>query len=241
MKQRILLAVMILLLVACAPSPQTIQTAIAQTQAANPTSTFTLPPTNTPTEKPTQTPTETPTIIPSPTLDLLLLQVNLKNFLLQKADLPQDDHYAKYIMGRNSMYQIPNDNVNIENSVFYVKETGRIDGWTVYYGIYTSNFGWAELIQDNVTLYQTSAGAQLAISKYSQAIINKYTEEINPPVIGDFTRSFYNNSGVYEIVFSYRNISHEVWGYGTENEIIDLRNVVQSLLARLQTSPLLNP
>jgi hypothetical protein len=235
MEQRILLVLVILLLVACTPSPQAIQTAIAQTQIANPTSTFTPPPTN--------TPTETPTIIPSPTatLDLLLIQFNLKDFLLKKSDLPQDSHYAKYVMGVNSLYIIPNDSIKIANSVSYLKESGRIEGWTVYYGVYSSNFGWLELLVDEVTLFQTSAGAQLSISKYSQAVANQLTEEINPPVIGDFTRAFYNSSNSYEIDFSYRNITHKLAGYNAGNVIIDNRNIALNLLARLQASPLLNP
>jgi hypothetical protein len=50
----------ILLLSACSPSPQSIQTAIAKTQAAW-TPTFTLVPSNTLTSTPTTTPTSTPT------------------------------------------------------------------------------------------------------------------------------------------------------------------------------------
>lgn len=45
----IILSLCVFLLAACAPSPQAIQTAIGQTQAANPTSTFTIiQPTSTP-------------------------------------------------------------------------------------------------------------------------------------------------------------------------------------------------
>ncbi len=57
------------LLSSSAPSSQAIQTAIAQTQAANPTSTSTPLP-----------PTETPAFTPSPTMDLLSLQFRLKIF-----------------------------------------------------------------------------------------------------------------------------------------------------------------
>jgi hypothetical protein len=221
---------------ACAPSPQAIQTAIGQTQEANPTSTFTPIP---PIETPTHPPTETPTIIPSPTLDLLLIQYNLKGFLLQMSDFPQGGSYSSYVMERNSLSIIPNDKVTIDNSVAYIKETGRIEGWSVDYGIY--NNGWKEYIEDKVNLYQTTAGAQLALSNYSNAVVNKIPKEINPPEIGDFTRSYYNDWGLYEIDFAYRNCTHELWGYGAENEIIDLRNIAQSLITRLQTSPLLNP
>ena len=58
----------LLLLSACAPSEADIATAIAQTEAAKPTSTFTPEPTFTQTPEPTQT--LTPTIEPTPTLAL---------------------------------------------------------------------------------------------------------------------------------------------------------------------------
>ena len=60
--------IFLLLLSACAPSDSDIATAIAQTEAAKPTSTFTPEPTATQTPAPTQT--LTPTLEPTPTLAL---------------------------------------------------------------------------------------------------------------------------------------------------------------------------
>lgn len=62
MKTLLILLTGILFLTACSPSPQAIQTAMAKTQDAYPTSTFTPFP---PTETPTQTATESPTTVPS--------------------------------------------------------------------------------------------------------------------------------------------------------------------------------
>lgn len=60
--------VLVLLLSACSPSDAQIATAIAQTEMAKPTATFTPEPTATQTPTPTQT--STPTIEPTPTLAL---------------------------------------------------------------------------------------------------------------------------------------------------------------------------
>ena len=62
--------VLLLLLSACSPSDAQIATAIAQTEMARPTSTFTPEPTATLTQTPTPTQTSTPTLEPTPTLAL---------------------------------------------------------------------------------------------------------------------------------------------------------------------------
>lgn len=70
MKKLFFFLVTIILLTACAPSPEAIQKAMIQTQAAIPTST------------PTSTPTPTATSIP-------LSKINLDNILLVGGDLPE--------------------------------------------------------------------------------------------------------------------------------------------------------
>ncbi|HEX6269640.1 MAG TPA: hypothetical protein VFZ43_05365, partial [Anaerolineales bacterium] len=62
------IVVLFFLLSACGPSEAQIATAIAQTEIAKPTNTFTPEPTATQTPEPTQT--LTPTIEPTPTLEL---------------------------------------------------------------------------------------------------------------------------------------------------------------------------
>ena len=241
MKKPFALFLIAILLTACAPSAQAIQTAIAQTQGANPTSTFTLVP---PTDIPTKTPTETPTITPSPTPDLLLLQLNLINLLLQLSDIPLSAHYSSIV---NSVSSYPNEKVDST----LVEETGRIDGWSVWYGKDNSGGGWHQTITDWVSLYTTTAGAQLAITMYSVSdSLSGFTEEINPPEIGDVTRAWYERltfyggepQGLYTIYFSYRNCVHRVEGFGLDKDIIEFtRNIARILLAKLQDSPLINP
>ncbi len=247
-----LLFIVVLFGSGCQPSDTAIQTAMAQTQAANPTSTFTPIP---PTETPTTTPTETPTITPSPTPDLRVIQLDPKDFLLQKSDLPLD---AKYYLP-NETWISPHHNEEIiggwgvEEGRAYIAETGRIDGWWVAYKRGADTVIAPEEIYDNVILYKTIAGAQLVITKYGDRRVTEggYTELINPTIIGDLTRVFtkkeMQSSGEYRVEYlievSYRNYVHVVSGWGWEHEVKPeyVENIAGILLARLQAAPLSNP
>jgi hypothetical protein len=236
-KKCVLLFIAAVFLFACSPSPQAIQTAIAQTQEANPTSTFTPFPSSTYTPTNTATGTPTNSITPSRTPDLLLLQLNLKDFLLQQSDFPLN---ANYLSIANGLQSIPNEKVDSA----FVKETGRIDGWSVWYGKDFHNGGWYVTISDEVNLYQTSSGAQIAVYK---DFSNLYTEEINPPKIGDSTHAWYylipqSSQATYVIRFSYRNCVHVVQGVGLDNEVaVFTREIAHILLAKIQASSLINP
>jgi hypothetical protein len=246
-------------LVACAPSTQAIQTAYAETQAAVPTSTFiSVPPTNTSTEMLTKTPTikitETPTEVPSrtlsPALDLLSLQENLKEFLVKESDLPPMANYTFY-------FHLPLfvSNGNISQSMGgdandYLAETGRINGWEVNVDFEGDpNLAIAPFsLYNQVALFNTDEGAQLAITKYSDRYVTEYgfTEDISPFKNGDTNRSFYlrfqeqTNSSQYSlkyiIVFSYRNILETLQESGMERPIdpIFMADIAQRLLVRLQ-------
>jgi hypothetical protein len=227
----------IIILTACAPSPQAIQTAIAQTQAANPTSTSTPLP-----------PTETPIFTPSPTMDLLSLQFRLKDFLLTQSGLSFDQNY--HTMTLVSVKQLPNEEVHKDTN--YVAETGRMDGWVAVYKQGSRNLLAPMEIYNEISLFETTEGAQLSIAKYSTYITNElmYTEEINPPRIGDFSRSFYYSSDAsgrhelgYLITFSYKNIVHlvQAWGYYYGVEPEKIRTIARGLLSILQAFPLINP
>jgi hypothetical protein len=255
-----ILLIVVLFVSGCQPSETAIQTALAQTQAANPTSTFTpIPSTETPTTTPTATSTatstETPTITPSPTPDLRVIQLDPKEFLLQKLDLPLDAKY--YLPGPGWTDPVTNEEIvggwTVEKGRAYLAETGRINGWEIDYKRGSNIVIAPEEIYNEAVLFKTTAGAQIVITKYDDRYITEYgyTEVPNPPEIGDTTRVFIykkmQSSGEYriwyEIDFSYLNYVQVVTGYGWEHEVKPeyVENIARILLAKLQAAPLSNP
>ncbi len=208
------------------------------------TSSFTpIPPTETLIQTPTQTtietPTETPTTIktPLPKPDILSLQLNLKDFLLEQSDFPLGSKYS-------SMYDAPVHIPNEEVNNTFVDDTERIDGWSIWYGKDYGTGGWLVVVSDEISLYNTSDGAQLAVKNYS---LSGFLDETNPPKIGDKTRAGFIRPGTssqadYVIIFSYRNLVHVVDEYGYKNEVVgDAKSFARILLARLKASPLITP
>jgi hypothetical protein len=254
----ILLIIMITILMDACPHGLTFRTDIPRTQAANSTTTITLvPPTNTPTETPTKALTEVPTITPSSTLDILSLQENLKEFLVQESDLPPLANYSTYF---HLPLIVSNENISQNmggDGNEYLAETGRIDGWEVYVDFEGDpNLAIAPFsLYNQVALFNTIEGAQLAITKYSDRYIteNGFTEDNRPFKNGDVNRAFYmryleqTNSSQYSlkyiIVFSYRNVLETVQENGMERPIdpIFMADIAQRLLTKLQASPLINP
>ncbi len=246
------LLIVVLFVSGCQPSETAIQTAMAQTLAANPTSTFTPLP---PTETPTITPTETPTITPSPTPDFRVIVIDPQKFLLSKEDLPLDAKY--YLPGPGWISPLHNEEIvsswTVEKGRAYLAETGRIDAWYVYYKRGSNTLIAPEEITDNVIMYKTAEVAQIVITKYENRRVTeeKFTEINNPPKIGDLTRAFtaktMQSSGEYRvwylITFSYKNYVHTVGGWGWEHEVKPeyMENIARVLLARLQAAPLENP
>jgi hypothetical protein len=201
----------------------------------SPAATFTLavPPTPVPA-----------TAVPSPASDLLILQGNLKDFILQRTDLPQN---AQFFLD----YQFSIPNVEVEDKA-YLEKTGRLDGmWSHYLRSWSNDTQAPRFLIDYLTLYKTTEGAQLAIINYSPMYDSSaYIEEINPPEIGDLTRAFYSNSPksseyqtTYELYFSYRNFVHIIDATGREQNVQPefVRNIARLLLSKLQASPLINP
>ncbi len=222
MKKSLVLILVVIWLSACAPSAQAVQTAIAQTQAAN----------------------ATPTVPPT----LLSLQKHLTDFLLLSSDLPIDGQYRS---SKYSPFSIPNKDV----SSAYAEETGRLDGWEIYYLKSSKDASAPQEFHGKVVIYKTNAGAQQSIIKYSNDLVTDfgYLEEIQAPEIGDETRAFllrYQKKPdtsahqiSYWIEFSYRNIVEVIQADGAEDEVQPelVINTARLVLARLQASPRLNP
>jgi hypothetical protein len=237
-------------LAACGPSTQALQTTDAETRAAVPTSTSTpVPPTN--------TPTELPTLSLAPTLDLISLQDNLKEFLVQESDLPPLANYTPHFRMPASVSNESISQSMSDDGVDFLEKTGRIDGWEVEVDFDGDvSLGITPFILYNqAALFNTVEGAQLAISKYCDRYVMQdgFTETNSPFTNGDVHRAFYRryqeppgNSGYslkYIIVFSYRNVVVTVQESGLERPIdpVFMSDIAQRLLARFQASPLLNP
>jgi hypothetical protein len=262
MKKILFPILIVLILTACSnqPSESQIQTAIAQTQELQVTETLlptnTLVPSNTPTmtDTPTPFPTDTPIPEPTPTLDLRVIDVDPYKILLKKSDCNPDGRYFLPNEGWISPHK--NSEViagwTIAKGQEYLAETGRIDGWWVYYARGNSNVLLPQQVYDNVILYSSVEGAQIVLNKYeSRRVTEEFFDEIeNPPSVGDITRAFVkkdtNSSGVTEVVymftFSYRNIVHSiaVLGYEKETTLEDAEYLARSLLAQLEQLPLSN-
>jgi hypothetical protein len=262
MKKVLIILVTVLILTACSgqPSDSQIQTAIAQTQrmqvSETPLATNTVIPSYTPTftDTPTAVPTDTPTPEPSPTPDLRVIDIDPYQLLLKKSDCNPDGRY--YLP--NEFWISPHKNSEVvggwtvAKGQEYLAETGRIDGWVVYYARGNSNVLLPQEIGDNVVLFSTVAGAQLLITKYEDRMVNEfYYDEIkNPPQIGDLTRAWVkketNSGGTteawYVITYSYRNISHSitVYGYDKEVRLEDAENLARNLFVQLEEIPLSN-
>jgi len=262
MKKISMLLLLVFLLTACngQASDSQIQTAIAQTQLVQATETSlptnTLIPSSTPTvtDTPTPAPTETPTPEPSPTPDFRVIDIDPYKILMTKSDCNPDGRY--YLP--NEFWISPHRNSEVvagwtvEKGQEYLAETGRIDGWYVYYKRGNNNVLLPQEVSDNVVLFSTIAGAQLLVSKYEDRMESEffYNEIDEPPQIGDLTRAWVkketNSGGTtevwYEITFSYRNIIHSisVYGYDKEVKLEDAEYLARNMLEQLEELSLSN-
>jgi len=249
--------------VACTPSEAKIMTAIAQTEAANPTATNTITPDPTATQTPsaaptinptnTTTPTETPT--PSSTPDLRIIEMEPRHFQLEVEDLPKE---GRYYMPSGWMSPHLNSEVisgwGIEEGKAYLAETGRITGyWSEFYRgtntVVMPQYAYCGVIQ-----YKTAEGARLTIEKYSllaggtRASSLEFTDAKVDMILGDHNESIYATvtlpggevAKVYYVNFAYRNYGVECWGDGLETDVSHefVENMARAVLAKLEAAPL---
>jgi len=253
----------LVILTACAPSPEIVATAMAQTQAALPTDTP-LPPatvtfTSTP-EPPTSTPTETPTSTP----DLQVITADPEELVCTKGDLPIGGYYQELAPGENDLIikanlvsHYTNEKVLTNNGTGaagrdfmenFIGNTRRIDGWWVAYRKTMASYPGFTGLQCIVEKYQSIEGAQLAVREYNQAEIFSYDsfvyEENNVRDIGDVSVAI-SSTGIpefdqYRIQFSYRNYRVTIIGNGT-GMLDDLYYVGEQILSKLKDEPLSVP
>lgn len=269
MKKYVSIVILSFILSTCARGPQTldpstVQTAIVQTAAANPTETLVPEPTESPeptattisTETSTPNPTSTPTETASPTPDLSVIDADPYTFLLKAEDLPKDAYY--YLPNSNWISPHRNYEVvsgwGVDEGRAYLEATGRVDGWWVYYERGTNTVIAPEQIGDNPVLFSTTEGAQILITQFGACVNTDRNRDINfIPVqtdlkIGDLTNICINremqssgeNKVTMVIEFSYRNVTHNLTGWGWEKEVdLDyLAAIAKTLLEKLEAMPL---
>lgn len=254
MKKLLPLLFILILLSACGPSEADIAEAIAETEAAKPTETFAPEPTATATFTPEPTATNTPE--PSPTPDSRIIQEESRSFLCEKDDMPADGKY--YLPGAGWISPHKNEEIisdwGREEGLAYIEETGRIEGWWVYYARGSSTNTLPEEMFCNIVRYETSAGAQLSASKYGY---DDYSTDSDYQML-DLTENLGDNSFAFvykemqsngknqvwvSVVFVYRNYYLKVRGWGWEDDVQleDLIIVAQNILAKLEEAPLISP
>ena len=255
----------VFLLTGCGASEDTIQTAIAETEAARPTeiytpeptSTFTVTPTLTdtptvtPSETPTpsDTPTETPTFTPTP--DIRIISVDPRAFLLEKEDLPEDARY--YLPGPD--WISPHHNAEIisgwgtKEGLEYLDETGRIDGWVVYYSRGSNTVIAPEEIFHNIIQYKDASGALLTVEKYGIDIRDdRWKPVIREIDIRGISYAYLykdlQSNGRYRVWYRvetvYRNYVSIVDGYGWEEEVRYeyVEDIARTAIEKLVNAPL---
>jgi len=268
MKKTIILITLGFMLMGCGSSEKAIQTAIAETEAANPTTTSTQAISETPTITPsptfTLTPSETPTVTasptktetPTPTPDLRVIAIESKAFLLTSDDLPKE---AKYYLP-NSNWISPHHNSEIisgwgeEKGRAYLAESGRIDGWWVWYDRGTKTVIAPANVYHNIIQYKTAKGAQISITKHNCIVRNDcdaysfverdYSDlgDVSIGMINKEMQSNGKNRVWYYVETAYRNYVSIVAGWGWEDEVEYeyVENIAQIALEKLKAAPLVD-
>lgn len=233
---------------ACGPSESDIANAIKMTEMANPTATTTVTPSPTTTDTPAPTDTPQPSPTPSPTPDFRVYNIDPRELLLTKEDLPSD---AEYYLP-NSTWISPHRNSEIisgwgvTEGQAYLAETGRVDGWVASYARGTKTVIAPEEMYDNVVLYKYQEGALLVINEYSFCMDPEtgFTPLDSDVQIGDVMRvcidkemqSNGRNRVWLRVEFVYRNVYHAVVGWGWEEEVTAdyVLDVASELLSKLE-------
>ncbi len=204
---------------ACAPSSQAIQTAIAQTQASM-----------------------------SPTPDLRIIKTDPGELMLFLSDLPGPGIYGppgSGEIGNEANGQIIQE-MGTESGNQYINATGRLDGWWVDYHQRGNNGLYPKEVYDNVIMFQTAAGAQLALTKYSDDINQGYTEIQDARKFGDVSRTYIKKDAQdvwYDIDFTYRNYAHIIECAGPASQVQPqfVEGIADALLNKLKSTSLSAP
>ena len=262
------MVILVLPMAGCGTSEEQIQTAIAQTEAANPTATDLVIPTSTLTPTPTvtltptdtTTPTLTPTDKPTPTAtpDLRVIIIEPRHFQLEARDLPSE---GRYYMPSGGMSPHLNSEIisgwGVEEGKAYLAETGRVSGyWSEFYRG-TSTVQMPAEASCNIVQYKNSEGAELLITKYSRLFGGIREDGINwiksnvDMDLGDINEAFYEKwtlSGGevavdYRINVVFRNYVFACYGIGYESDVAHefVENQTRAVLEKLEAAQLVSP
>lgn len=245
---------LMLILGACAPSQQAVQTAIAQTQLA--AATLTPSPTLTSTLTQTPVPTNTPTLTPSPTADLRIIDTDPQKLLLSQKDLPKEGLYFLPAgwMSINTNEEVIS-NRGVEEGRKYVIDTQRVTGWWVNYARGTRAVKMPDEIIVGVFMFKTAEGARLANRKFNSVETSKnekwkYIDE-NCDIGEDciIEALYVIDSGgqkntYYSIGFTYKNLMGTIDGYAINEEDVPpdlIQSLAEKLFEKMKTAPLVEP
>jgi hypothetical protein len=226
-----------LLLAACAPSPEVVQTAIAQTQqAASGNSSSILGGTPAAEVTPgTGAPSNSGLGLVKPDFPLLLMDVT---------DLPAEGKYV--VPNAGSTGEVDNQAVldawGAQEGGSYIAETGRVDGWWIGFRRTGNAAALPSEVFDSIVLYQSPIGARLSVQKYADHGMQDYAEVKDTSQVGDGARGFILEQGGsvdYFLYFWFRNCQHVVEVKGGESETTPAlaTSVAQTLVQKMETTP----
>ena len=259
-KTWLIAATLTLLLAACAPSQGAIETAIAQTQAANPTATPlpTQAPTGTATALPAATATTAPpttgkatpagaTATLQPKSDGRVIDVNPMELILTKQDMPADGHYFLPIGGAYG----PITNAEVvagmapERRKAYLSNSGRIYGYETELQRGSYKYAGPPDVGNQVVIYATGADASAAVAADADCARLEGFDPANTKgfSIGDTSVLCVHDADgriAYWLAFAYRNQVAVIEGSGTkaETELAFFQALAEKQLAILQQQPL---
>lgn len=262
MKKVLYILALTVILAGCAPSPEAIERALAQTQTA-----IALLSTNTPTitNTPTETSTPTPTITPEPTFtptpDLRVIDGDPYDFALTRDDLPKESQYFlpdSSWTGRHSNNEVIGG-WQADLGQEYLERTGRIDGWWVELYRGSEILKAPQNFYCNVVEYETTKGAQISLLEYnvialpsrSTGLVDFKLAKEEFPDLGDTRIAYYYeemaNSGEmhigYTVEATYYNYLIDCVAYGRKVEVEPdfVANVVQKIIDKMKAVPLITP
>lgn len=245
------------LLSACAPSEQSIQTAIAQTQVNQAAQTATLEKSILLSQTPTPAVTNTPTPTITPTPDIQIIDTDPQKMLCLVEDMPKDGSYflPREWMGINTNTEVIGARGKEEGNE-YVNKTGRVTGWWAVYQLSNRSKLLPYQIMCGTYLFKTNAGSDLAQDLYNDPAYNQ--KEVNWIKvdtllnIGDKSAIYINrkidNAGrmntMYQLNYSYRNMNGTVVIYGFKEEEVSIeiaKEIAQKMMDRIKQLPLVDP